>query len=212
MTQRFELVLVRHGVTDWNEDGRLMGRSSIELNARGWAQARRVAEALSELAIDAIYASPQPRAQQTAEPLAAAKGLDVRIEPGLDEVWMTDAWKGKTVAELRGDPELERVIEDPTYRSSAIEAIADVQDRTVAAVERLDPGSSDERVVVFSHGDPLRVLIAHYVGLPLDSFRRLACDNGSVSLLRFNRRGTRLELLNFSPQAGSGKPHVLASS
>jgi len=212
MTKRFELLLVRHGVTDWNEDGRLMGRSAVELNPRGRAEAARVAEMLEGVSIDAVTASPQVRTQQTAGPIASSHGLDILTEPDFDEVWLSEAWKGKTVAELRGDPELERVIADPTYRSTAIEPIADVQKRAVAGVERLRTAESAGRVVVVSHGDPLRALIAHYLGLDLNVFRRLACDNGSLSLLRFNRRGARLELLNWLPQPGSGKPHVLASS
>lgn len=172
-----------------------MGRSDVEINARGQAQAERVAHALAPRAIDAIYSSPQVRARQTAAPLAEASRQDVVVEPAFDEVWLSDAWKGKTVAELRGDEDLERTIEDPTYSSEAIEPIADVQARTVAACERLS-GST----VVVSHGDPLRVIVAHYLGLDLSAFRRLACDNGSVSEIVFNRRGPRLEILNWSPK------------
>jgi len=212
------LVLVRHGVTDWNEDGRLMGRVDLDINARGRVQAACVAEALADVTIDAVYSSPQPRARQTAEPVAAPRGLSVLVEPGFDEVWLSDAWKGKTVAELRGDSELERVIEDPTYRSEAIESIADVQNRCVAAAERLFETAetgTEQTLLIVSHGDPLRVLIAHYLTLELARFRRLACDNGSISWIRFNQRGPRVELLNWVPpgfQAGSGKPAALQSS
>ncbi len=209
------LVLVRHGVTDWNEDGRLMGRVDLDINARGRAQAECVAQALADVAIDAVYSSPQPRARQTAEPIAAPHGLSVRVEPGFDEVWLSDEWKGKTVAELRGDADLERVIEDPTHRSEVIEPIAEVQNRSVAAAERLFETGTEQTLMVVSHGDPLRVLIAHYLKLEIVSFRRLACDNGSISWIRFNRRGPQLDLLNWVPrglQGGSGKPAALQSS
>ena len=194
-----KLILVRHGLTDWNENGRLMGRSDVELNARGQIQAERVAEALTPRAIDAIYSSPQVRARQTAEPLAGVAARDVVVESDFDEVWLSDAWKGKTVSELRGDEDLERIIEDPTYRSDAIEPIAEVQARTVAAIERLRELHAGGTVVVVSHGDPLRVIVAHYLGLDVAAFRRLACDNGSVSEIVFNRRGPRLEILNWVP-------------
>jgi len=194
-----KLILVRHGLTDWNENGRLMGRSDVELNVRGQTQAESVAEALALRAIDAIYSSPQVRARQTAAPLAVAALKDVVVESDFDEVWLSDAWKGKTVSELRGDEDLERIIEDPTYRSDAIEPIAEVQARTVAACERLRERHAGGTVVVVSHGDPLRVIVAHYLGLDLSEFRRLACDNGSVSEMVFNRRGPRLEILNWVP-------------
>ncbi len=204
-----KLILVRHGLTDWNENGRLMGRSDVELNARGQIQAERVAEALTPRAIDAIYSSPQVRARQTAAPLAGAINIDIDIdieiagdivvEPDFDEVWLSDAWKGKTVSELRGDEDLERIIEDPTHRCDAIEPIAEVQARTVLGCERLRERHAEGTVVVVSHGDPLRVIVAHYLGLELSVFRRLACDNGSVSEIVFNRRGPRLEILNWVP-------------
>ena len=200
-----KLILVRHGLTDWNENGRLMGRSDVELNASGRSQAERVAQALAPRVIDAIYSSPQVRARQTAAPLAGAaehdteNDKDIVVEPDFDEVWLSDAWKGKKLTELRGDEDLERIIEDPTYRSDAIEPIAEVQARTVAACERLRERHPRGTVVVVSHGDPLRVIVAHYLGLDLSVFRRLACDNGSVSEIVFNRRGPRLEILNWSP-------------
>ena len=207
-----KLILVRHGLTDWNENGRLMGRSDVELNARGQTQAERVAEALAPRAprtIDAIYSSPQLRARQTAAPLAAAINIDIDIdieiagdivvEPDFDEVWLSDAWKGKTVSELRGDEDLERIIENPTHRCDAIEPIAEVQARTVRGCERLRERHAEGTVVIVSHGDPLRVIVAHYLGLDLAVFRGLACDNGSVSEIVFNRRGPRLEILNWTP-------------
>ena len=202
-----KLILVRYGLTDWNENGRLMGRSDVELNARGQTQAERVARALAPRAIDAIYSSPQVRARQTAAPLAAAINIDMDIEnvrdivvePDFDEVWLSDAWKGKTLSELGGDEDLDRIIEDPTYRSDAIEPIAEVQARTVLACERLRERHAGGTVVVVSHGDPLRVIVAHYLGLDVAAFRRLACDNGSVSEIVFNRRGPRLEILNWTP-------------
>ncbi len=196
------LLLVRHGVTDWNEDGRLMGRSDVELNSRGRDQASRVADAISAKtggAVDAIYTSPQLRTRETATPLAQSSGKEAIVDPELDEVWLSNGWQGKTVAELRGDEHLERVIADPTYRCDAIEPIMDVQQRVVVACERARSAHPGGTVVVVSHGDPLRVIMAHYLGLDLSVFRRLACDNGSLSEIVFNRPGPRLLLLNWQP-------------
>lgn len=200
MTQRkTELILVRHGLTDWNEDGRLLGRIDVGLNERGRSQAEAAAEALRPFDVDTVCSSPQPRTLQTAEPIARAQEHEVRIDPGFDEVWLCEAWQGRTVVELRGDPELERIIVDPLYRSSSIEPIEVVQQRAVAATERLLREGSERTLVVVTHGDPLRAIVAHYLGLPLRDFRRLAIDNGSVSLLRFHRRGPQLVALNWKP-------------
>lgn len=196
------LLLLRHGVTDWNERGRLMGRSDVELNVRGRDQAARVAAAIAQRhgeSVAAIYTSPQVRTRQTAIPLSEVLGKEALVEPDFDEVWLSTDWTGKTVAELRGDADLERVIVEPTYRCEAIEPIAEVQARTVAGCERARSLHPDGTVVVVSHGDPLRVILAHYIGLDLSVFRRLACDNGSLSEIVFNRRGPRLEMLNWVP-------------
>ncbi|HSF17275.1 MAG TPA: histidine phosphatase family protein [Vicinamibacteria bacterium] len=190
----FELFLVRHGVTDWNEEGRLMGRSDIGLNARGRAQANWAAERLSSQAIEAVYSSPQPRARETAEPIARAHQLEVQIEPAFEEVWLDPAWMGKTLVELKDDEDLVRLVENPAHECDAIEPLFAVRERTVGAVERLEERAGS--VVVVSHGDPLRVIVASYLGLDLSAIRRFSIDNGSISLIRFGSRGPRLVLLN----------------
>jgi broad specificity phosphatase PhoE len=196
-SRRFELVLVRHGLTDWNEDGRLLGRIDVGLNERGRAQAAAAAEALEPWSIAAVYSSPQRRTLETAEPIAARGGLSAIVEEGLDEVWLSEAWQGKTVAELRGDVDLERTLLDPMHRGGSIEPIAEVEKRAVASVHRIREAHSGETVVIVSHGDPLRTILTHYLGIPLEGFRRLAVDNGSISILRFGRRGVRLAHLNW---------------
>jgi broad specificity phosphatase PhoE len=199
MEDRFQLLLVRHGLTDWNVDRKLLGRVDVGLNERGRAQARAAAEALRSFPVRAVLSSPQVRARETADPIAGVLGLAIEIEAGLDEVWLSEAWQGKTVDELRDDAEMERFLSDPLSRSPRIEPIEEVQGRAVAAVERLRRDRAGETVVVVSHGDPLRAIVAHYVGLPLVDFRRLLMENGSVSLVRFNPRGPQLATLNWRP-------------
>jgi len=195
----FRLVLVRHGLTDWNVERRLLGRVDVGLNPEGRAQALAAADALKPFPVQAIVSSPQVRARETAAPIAAAHGLEVETEPDFDEVWLSEEWQGKTVEELRDDAEMERFLSDPSRRTPRIEPIEDVQRRVVGAVERLRRERPGETVVVVSHGDPLRAVAAYYLGLALADFRRLLIDNGSVSLLRFNPRGPQLTTLNWRP-------------
>jgi broad specificity phosphatase PhoE len=199
---RFRLVLVRHGLTDWNVARKLIGRSDVGLNPEGHAQALAAAEALKSLPVRAVFSSPQARAIETASPIASRHGLEVTIEPGFEEVWLDPAWQGKTVEELREEPDMERFLSDPTKRSSRIEPIEDVQRRTVASVERRRQEHPGETVVVVSHGDPLRAIVAHYTALPLESIRRLLIDNGSVSVFRFRSHGPQLTALNWKPSLG----------
>jgi broad specificity phosphatase PhoE len=194
-----DLFLVRHGVTDWNDVGRVLGRTDVELSARGQAEAEALAEALGELQLCAIITSPQRRAQQTAEAIARRHRLSVRTESGLAEVWV-GKWQGKTWNELQGDPDLQRYLEDATYTCDIIESASVVQERTVAAAERLRAEMGQGGAVLVSHGDPIKLLLAHYLAMDLAAYRCLVIDTGSVSVLRFGvYPGTRLLALNWKP-------------
>ena len=197
-----DLLLVRHGVTDWNEEGRLLGRTPVPLNERGRAQAQAVAQALAGLPLSALLASPQRRTQETAEAIARASGLAVTTEPGLDEVWL-GRWVGKKPADIQNDPDFERYLSDVTHSCDAIEAAEAVQRRVVSVAEGLRGRGEKERSasVLVSHADPLRLLLAHYLSLPLAWHRRLRIDPASVSLLRFTPRGVSLMTLNWKAGA-----------
>lgn len=73
------IILVRHGQTKWNSEGRVQGRTDIPLNARGMAQAEAVGEWLSGRKIDAVYASPLMRAHDTAKAIADRQGVCVKL-------------------------------------------------------------------------------------------------------------------------------------
>ena len=193
------LVLVRHGLTDWNEQGRLMGRSMTPINANGRLQAEELARALGSLPVGAIFSSPRPRTRQTAEPIAEALGLEVEVLDDLDEVWLSDRWAGRTVDEIADDPELEKLIEDPTRESPRLEPLHEVEKRVVACVDELLRSRPEALMVVVSHGDPLRLLLAHHLDVERRFFRRLTVTNGSVSALRFGARGVRMILNNWRP-------------
>jgi ribonuclease H / adenosylcobalamin/alpha-ribazole phosphatase len=204
-----DLILVRHGLTDWNEQGRLMGRSDIELNARGHAQVQAVAEALRGLPVQAVLSSPQRRTQQTAEAIARLHELPVRTEPALAEVWL-GRWQGMTWNEIKDDPDVARYLADPTHVCDAVEPGTSVHERVVGLVEGRRSDAA-ENLVLVSHGDPLRILLAHYLSLPLAAYRRLEVAPASVSVLRFSPAfGVRLVLLNWRPQRAGDQLRMLA--
>ena len=193
-----DIFLVRHGVTDWNEQGRLLGRTDVGLNERGRAQATAVAEALREFPLGAVLASPQRRTQETAELIAQAHGLPVETEPDLAEVWL-GRWQGKTFAELGDDPDLQRYIEDPTYGCDAIEPAAAVQKRVVAVVQRLREAGPGKSIALVSHGDPLRLIVAHFLAMELAAYHQLSIAPGSISILRLGRRRHQFLSVNWQP-------------
>jgi broad specificity phosphatase PhoE len=94
------LLLVRHGETDWNRDGRWQGQSDTPLNEVGRQQAVRVAEELD--GIDVVYSSDLARARETAEIVAERLGLDVELDERLRERSF-GAWEGKTGPEIEAE-------------------------------------------------------------------------------------------------------------
>jgi broad specificity phosphatase PhoE len=198
-----DLFLVRHALTEWNEQGRLMGRSDIGLSSSGWQQAKVAAQALSTLRIDAILCSPQRRARETAETIAAPHGLPVETADDLAEVWLGDRWIGRTFEELRGDPDLLRYFTDPMFGGEVLEPASSVERRVARVVTRLEQGSGT-RIVLVSHGDPLRILLTHLLGLDLAHYRRFVLDNGAINLVRCSRKGRQLVTLGWRPNVLPG--------
>jgi broad specificity phosphatase PhoE len=193
------LLLVRHGLTDWNESGRLLGRSNIGLNARGRGQAAALGRALADFRIEALLASPQRRTQETAAAIAAATGLAVQTEDALDEVWLAPQWQGRTFAELAAEPDIRRMAADPTHECDAIEPAASVRDRVARLVDEMLAQREGATIALVSHGDPLRILVAHHLGMALGNLRRLTISPGSVSAFAVSSRGARIFLLNWRP-------------
>jgi 2,3-bisphosphoglycerate-dependent phosphoglycerate mutase len=136
------LLLVRHGETDWNAEGRLQGHTDRPLNEHGRRQARELAARLAGEQVDAIYASDLVRARETAEILGAQLGLPVAVDPDLREKnWGN--WEG-----LTGDERAGVVFEGESTELH--------RDRVMAAVHRIVERHRGERVVVVTHGGSLR--------------------------------------------------------
>jgi alpha-ribazole phosphatase len=206
--KKLDILLVRHGLTEWNEQGRLMGRSEIGLSARGRQQVQDAGEALALIPIDAILCSPQRRAQETAHVIAAPHSIPIETVDELAEVWLGERWVGKTFEDLRGDPDMLKYFADPTFGCDVLEPATSVERRVAAVAARLEKEGKGSHVVLVSHGDPLRVLVAHLLGLDLPLFRRFVIDNGTISLVRCSRRGRQLVTLGWRP---NGLPAIVGA-
>lgn len=95
-----QLILIRHGETDWNVEGRWQGQADVPLNERGRAQAVQLAQELKDDGIDAIYSSDLIRALETAEKLSEATKLSVQIDRRLREIHQGE-WQGMLVSEIQ---------------------------------------------------------------------------------------------------------------
>lgn len=196
------LLLIRHGENEYVKTGKLAGRlSDIHLNERGQKQAQSLGEALRDVPIKAIYSSPLERAMETAIPIAQARKLQIIPEPDLMD---TDVghWQGKSLKVLRLTKVWKIVQQAPSrFRFPDGESFVESQARYVGALERMikKHNKPQDVVAVVFHADPIKLAIAHFIGLPLDLFQRLACDTGSVSALYVSEMGAHLLKLNQRP-------------
>lgn len=102
------LILIRHGETDWNIEGRYQGQADPPLNRRGLSQAEQVAIPLKHVGIDLLYSSPLLRAYQTAQTIAQELGVPLYTEPRLMEIHQGD-WQERLQSEIEDmNPELFR--------------------------------------------------------------------------------------------------------
>jgi broad specificity phosphatase PhoE len=158
------LLLVRHGETDWNRDGRWQGQSDTPLNEVGREQAVRVAEELD--GIDVVYSSDLARARETAEIVAERLGLDVELDERLRERSF-GAWEGKTGPEIEAEfrDAHERWLAGDGPGADDAEAFASFGARVESFVEDVLMRHPDETVLVVAHGGSIRVIHALAGGL-----------------------------------------------
>ena len=193
------LLLIRHGETDWNRSGRVMGDQSIPLNQTGERQAQVCAEILSRTPITGIFTSPVLRAVQTAEILRRPHETPVQYIPELREIGVGD-WINRYWQDFADDPAKRDWYTQPNIaRPSGGETLREVQHRAVAAVEQVIDSGQDKPYVFVSHGDVIRTILAHYLHLDLAIIRHAKIDHVSVSGLELAGHHAQLLFLNHRP-------------
>ena len=188
------LLLVRHGETAWNADGRLQGHLDIALNDVGRAQARRLAAALADERepIDIIYSSDLARALQTAQAVADATGAPLIATPALRERDF-GAFQGRSFAAIEAElpDEAERWRRrDPDWAPpGAGESLLQFKERITHAVCALAAKNIGKHVAMFTHGGVLDVLYRAATGLGLQDARTWRLDNAAINRLLWTPDG-----------------------
>lgn len=192
------ILLARHGVTPTTGQV-LPGRApGLHLSETGQEQAGQVAERLAGLPLTAVYTSPMERARETAAPTATAFDLSPVICEGLLECEFGE-WTGAKISELAKLSEWKTVQQAPsTFRFPGGESFPEMQDRMVGALADIAARHPGEVVACFSHADPIKAVLAHLAGTPLDSFQRFTVDPASISVAEFAADGTTRTLLSNS--------------
>ena len=179
------IVLVRHGQTEYNREGRWQGLGSdVPLNDTGRAEAARVGEALAGAfggSVAALYTSDLARAHETAEIIGARLGLAAVDEPALREL-SHGRWEGLTHAEVakRWPDELAEYEAHPyVVRRGGGDSYQDLETRLWPALERLSTVHRGERIVCVSHGGPIRLALSKVLDRPLTDRDAFGVVNGS---------------------------------
>lgn len=192
--------LIRHGSNDVLGKALAARLPNVHLNAQGREEARRTAEALKHKGITRIISSPLERTRETAGALAERLGLRIEIQEDIHEIGFGD-WAGKTMTELESLPGWKAF---NNYRSGTRipngELMLETQHRVVTRLERLRTEDPDAVFALFSHGDPIKVALGFYLGIPLDLlFSRLEISPGSYSVLRLEDWGPQILGVNICP-------------
>ena len=178
--------LIRHGITDWHREGRVLGQRDIALNDEGLEQARAAAAALTDAPIVEVISSPLVRALQTAELIGQTFGIEVARDPRLIDL-RVGKWEGMTYEEVAAHSEYKEFIQDPlSERIPGAESLSDIKTRAVAAIEQaIEDNPSGDAIAVVTHAGIIRVLLTHYLGSPPANYHRIRVAPGSVSVLSF---------------------------
>ena len=190
------LLLVRHGHTD-AAGRRLTGRApGVHLNELGRRQAEGLVERLEGVRIDAIVSSPLERCRETAAPLAKARGRAVDVGRAWIEVGYGE-WTGRSISQLRRTKLWRRVMFAPSnVRFPGGESLLEVQGRAVDATLDIAARHARGTVVVVSHADVIRLLVAHVAGMHADHLQRLSIDTASITAVSISDGFPRLLTLN----------------
>jgi probable phosphoglycerate mutase len=200
-----EILLIRHGETDWNAEKRLQGHLDIELNNEGLRQAALLAAALQGEQIDAIYASDLRRARQTAQALATDRNMTVQIEPALRERCY-GAFEGLRYADIaerfpQGHQALMARELDVRYPDgvNVAETLREFSVRAVGALMRLLKQPQHKKIAVVTHGGVLDCFNRAARGMDLSLARDFDIPNAAIN--RFWWNGNKLQIAQWGDVA-----------
>lgn len=192
------IILVRHGETAWNSEGRFQGRIDVELNGVGRRQAEAVAKVLSDEEIDMIYCSPLSRAGETAETIAKYHSIEVKPEEGFIEI-DHGQWEGlrrEDVIRRNGDKYNQWFEHPEKAKMPGGEGLADIRKRASEALGRIIHKHKDQAILIVAHDAINKVLICDLLGIDNSHFWQFRQGNSGISIIELNGDQEKLTLLN----------------
>ena len=177
-----EIILIRHGETEWNSQQRMQGHSNSDLSSVGQAQIQALGQWMKNVPFDLIYSSDSPRAKQTAEAITQFSGHELQFDQRLREKNL-GVFEGLTSEEARErHPEVFRLFKTAgsTYVIDKGESTQQLQDRALEIVNEIRIKHPEERVLLVTHGGFIRVVMKHSLGLSLETPTRFLIRNTGV--------------------------------
>lgn len=188
------VIAIRHGETDWNVDLRIQGQLDISLNDTGRRQARRLALALADESLHAVYSSDLARARETAQAVAAAHGLAVLDEPGLRERAF-GRFEGLTFREIEErwpDESARWRARESDFAPGGGEALCDFYARCVDTATRLASAHVGQTIALVAHGGVLDCLYRAGSRMSLQAPRTWRLENAGINRLLYSEQGFTL--------------------
>lgn len=185
------IYLIRHGESLGNLQKRFLGHTDWDLTELGHRQAACTAKLFEDVQVDAVLCSDLLRARHTAQPIAEAKGLPLENDPGFREIFAGD-WERREFHEIQTlYPESHHVwcTDIGNAHPDGGETVVQLFERVYAALCRAVENHPDQTIVIGLHATPIRVLLTHFAGLPVEraaeipwvsnaSVTKLVCENG----------------------------------
>jgi broad specificity phosphatase PhoE len=198
VSKGLRLLLVRHAETEWNRAGRYQGCIDTRLSPIGREQARLLAQRLMSIQVDAVYTSPLARAVETAEAIAHSHGLPIVQDPAFSEICHGE-WEGLTVEEVEArfpDQVIMRRVHPERVTMPNGESLAQVRDRALQGLARVEANHTEGRVCIIMHDAPLKMLLLHVMGLGPESFWRLAMASTGLSTVKVQQLRRLIHSIN----------------
>jgi probable phosphoglycerate mutase len=183
-----QVVLVRHGATEWSSSGRHTGRTDEPLDDDGRAKARALGERLRDWKFSLVLTSPSSRARETCA--LAGLGDRAEVDPDLLE-WDYGDYEGLTTVQIRESRPGWTVFEGGVVNGETVDQVGARADQVIARISRVDG-----QVALFSHGHMLRILSARWLGLPAVDGKLLALDPATLSVLGYEHETRVVERWN----------------
>ena len=198
------LFLVRHAVTA-DTGHKLTGwTEGVSLTDEGRAQAEIAAKGLAHVDFDAIYSSPIDRTMETAKAIAKPHGMKVQVRRGIGEVHY-GGWTNRPLKSLMRTKLWATVQRFPSAaRFPDGETLREVQARVLSEIEKIAEEHPKGKVCCVSHGDVIKLIAAHYLGVHIDLFQRIVIGPASVSVISLTSYGPHILALNNCPLAPEG--------